>query len=328
MMEIVNKLTCGWWKKDQVPLPVPSVPDSPQTALEQRQQLLSHHVRLAARGMSNGLCVFGSRGGLGKTKVILETLKKERVKPLILNGHITPLSLFCNLRERPDAVVFLDDSDALFRNLPALGILRSALWGETNEKRLVTYNSSQLKGPSSFYFMGRILFAVNVLPQHNHAFQAVLSRVDQFDLTATNEEVVQMMRRLAAQGYDGLAPEECMAVVDFVSQFSATRELSLRLLEPSFKKVIYAKGVGIDWRQLVATQLHEIGRHSVPTAPAARTFDLDCLRQVVQDYPNDVGAQEKAWRALTKRSRATFFRLKKTLAEEAEKDEAVLAATG
>ena len=88
-----------------------------------------------------GCAVYGSRGGLGKTRVVLATLKEEGLKPLVLNGHITPLSLYANLYERPDSVLFLDDCDSLFRNLPALGILRSALWGETNEKRLVTYNS-------------------------------------------------------------------------------------------------------------------------------------------------------------------------------------------
>ena len=119
---------------------------------------------------------------------MLATLEKERIRPLVLNAHITPLSLFCKLREHPDALVFLDDCDALFRNLPALGILRSSLWGQNGEARLVTYNSSQLKGPSSFWFTGRIIFAINTLPHHNHAFDAVLSRVDQFELDATNEE--------------------------------------------------------------------------------------------------------------------------------------------
>ena len=52
--------------------------------------------------------------------------------------------------------------------------------------------------PSSFLFEGRIVFAVNTLPARNHAFQAVLSRVDQFELSASNEEVLEMMRRLAA----------------------------------------------------------------------------------------------------------------------------------
>ena len=138
-----------------------------------------------------------------------------------------------------------------------------------------------------------------------------------------------MMRELAKGGFgERLTADECMEVVEYVSEFGKSRELSLRLLEPSYRKVIYAKDAGVDWRQLVATQLHEIGRNHVPKVPAARTFDLDCLRQVVQDYPNDVGAQETAWRALTKRSRATFFRLKKTLMDETADGEAVVAATG
>ena len=74
-----------------------------------------------------------------------------------------------------------------------------------------------------------------------------------------------MMRRLAAQGFEGkLTAEECQEVVDFVAEFSATRELSLRLLEPSLRKVLYAREEGVDWRQLVASQLHEIGKTAAP----------------------------------------------------------------
>ena len=223
------------------------------------------------------------------------------------------MSLFSNLLERPDAVLFLDDCDSLFRNLPALGILRSALWGETNDKRLVTYNSSQLKMPSSFFFTGRVIFAMNTLPSRNHAFDAVIARVDQFELSASNEEVLVMLRQLAAQGFEGLTPDECQEVVDFIAEFSATRELSLRLLEPSFRKVIYAREAGVDWRQLVASQLHEIGRTAVPKVSDSRSYDLDCLRQVVEDYPDSIAEQETAFRTLTRRSRATFFRLKRML---------------
>jgi hypothetical protein len=317
MLNLLSLFT-GSWKKDgqaAVPLPEPAIPRRPPTTLEERQRLLAHHVRLVARGMANGLCVYGSRGGLGKTKVVLETLKEEGVQPLVLNGHITPLSLYSNLLERPDAVLFLDDCDSLFRNLPALGILRSALWGETNEKRLVTYNSSQLKLPASFYFTGRVVFAVNVIPRQNCAFNAVLSRIDQFELDATNEEVLDLMRLLAAQGFEGLTPDECQEVVDFIAEFSATRELSLRLLEPSFKKLVYAREAGVDWRQLVASQLHEIGRTAAPKLSDSRVYDIGCLRQVVADYPDSVADQEMAFRTLTRRSRATFFRLKKAMTE-------------
>jgi hypothetical protein len=102
--------------------------------------------------------------------------------------------------------------------------------------------------------------------------------------------------------------------VSFISEFSATRELSLRLLEPSFRKVLYAREAGVDWRQLVASQLHEIGRTAAPRVSDSRSYDLECLRQVIQDYEG-VADQEAAWRNMTHRSRASFYRLKKVLAD-------------
>ncbi len=323
MKSLLSLFTGSWKKNGNVAsaapppvVPVPAVPDFAPTALEERQRLLAHHVRLVARGMANGLCVYGSRGGLGKTRVVLETLKEEGVEPVILTGHCTPLAMYMSLYEHPESVVFLDDCDAMFRNLPALGILRSALWEGEKGNRLVNYNSSQLKIPSSFRFEGRVIFAVNALPRQNHAFGAVLSRVDQFELSASNEEVLVMLRQLAAQGFEELSPDECQEVVDFIGEFSASRELSLRLLEPSLRKVIYAREANVDWRQLVASQLHEIGRTAAPKVSDSRAYDLECLRQVVEDYPQNVADQEAAFRAMTRRSRATFFRLKRMLGEQ------------
>lgn len=321
MLNLLGLFTGNWKKNDiAIPAPVTSVPsvhvvpERPPTSLEERQQLLAHHVRLVARGMANGLCVFGSRGGLGKTRVVLATLKEEGVEPVILTGHCTPLAMYTSLYEHPESVVFLDDCDAMFRILPALGILRSALWEGDNGHRLVTYNSSQLKIPSSFHFTGRIIFAINTLPRQNFAFSAVLSRIDQFELNATNEEVLTMLRQLAAQGFeDKLTADECQEVVSFIAEFSASRELSLRLLEPSLRKVLYAREEGVDWRQLVASQLHEIGKTVAPKVSDSRSYDMECLRQVLRDYPDSIADQESAWCILTRRSRATFFRLKKNL---------------
>ena len=113
-------------------------------------------------------------------------------------------------------------------------------------------------------------------------------------------------------------PDECQEVVDFIAEFSASRELSLRLLEPSLRKVIYAREAGVDWRQLVASQLHEVGRTAAPRVSDSRTYDMECLRQVVADYPDSVADQETAFRTLTRRSRATFFRLKRALGGTAQ----------
>jgi hypothetical protein len=67
------------------------VPEEPTlTALEERQSLLAHHVRLLARGMSVGLFVYGAAGGLGKSRTVLRTLAEEGVSPIVINSHVTP----------------------------------------------------------------------------------------------------------------------------------------------------------------------------------------------------------------------------------------------
>ena len=62
------------------------------SALEQKQQLLAHHVRMVARKLSHALFVFGSQGGLGKSRTIVRTLDEEGITPVPVNSHVTPLT--------------------------------------------------------------------------------------------------------------------------------------------------------------------------------------------------------------------------------------------
>ena len=102
-------------------------------------------------------------------------------------------------------MLWLDDCDSIYTNLQVLGLLRSALWGQG--ERIVTYASSQLDDiPSQFVFESRVIFCANTIPRKNEAFKAVLSRVDVFQLTATNEEILEQMRLLAAEGFGSLRP--------------------------------------------------------------------------------------------------------------------------
>ncbi len=85
------------------------------TALEERQNLLAHHVRLLARGLSVGLFVFGSQGGLGKSRTVLRTLAEEGVIPALVNSHVTPLALYTTLyhNRAGNKVLFFDDLDSI-----------------------------------------------------------------------------------------------------------------------------------------------------------------------------------------------------------------------
>lgn len=226
--------------EEQNPFSHDSIVEKPATALEERQQLLAHHVRLVARKMSASLFCFGAQGGLGKSRTVLRTLDEEGVEPILINSHVTPLALYGILyQHRDDDVIFFDDTDAMFSSMPHLGLLRSALWGSP---RIVTYNSSQLRDlPSRFEFSSRIIFAANVIPK-NDAFKAVLSRCDLFDLSATNEEVLDLMRSVASSGFNGITADECETIIGFISDNSEDRQLSMRLLGPSIRKFQYRPG--------------------------------------------------------------------------------------
>ena len=279
------------------------------TALEERQNLLAHHVRLVVRGMSVGLFVFGSHGGLGKSRTVLRTLAEEGVSPVLINSHITPLALYaCLYHNRTGKVVFFDDVDSIFGSMAHLGLLRSSLWGDP---RIVTYGSSQLNDlPGSFLFESRVIFCGNVIPKRNDAFKAMLSRCDIFELNATQEEVVDLMRSVASAGYETLTPDDCLNVVDFIEQNGDDRAISLRLLEPSFKKVIYARSEEIDWRPLVLTQLKTLGRKEDTSRRIdAKANELRLLHQAFERFPHSVSEQQSFWSKATGKSRASFFRL-------------------
>jgi hypothetical protein len=259
--------------------------------------------------MSIGLFVFGSQGGLGKSRTVLRTLAEEGVSPVLINSHITPLSLFaCLFHNRAGKVIFFDDVDAIFSSPAHLGLLRSALWGDP---RVVTYNSSQLDDlPASFIFESRIIFCANVIPKRNDAFKVVLSRCDIFELSATRDEVLDLMGSIARSGYESLSPRECLEVVEFIEQNGDDRALSLRLLEPSLRKVIYARSEGLDFRPLVMTQLRTLGRRQDASCRIdARANELRLLHEAAERFPNAVGEQQAFWSRATGKSRASFFRL-------------------
>lgn len=292
--------------------------NAPPTALEEKQGLLSHHVKLVARKISHGLFVAGP-GGLGKSRTISTTLAEEGVCPVLVNSHITPLSLFQTLfTNRVDACIWLDDCDSIYQNMAILGILRSALWGQA-EGRIVTYTSTQLANmPNRFTFEGQIIFCANTFPKRNEAFRAVLSRVDVFELSATNDEVLELMRMMAAKGYGRLSPKRCMEVVEFIEKTGGTRQLSMRLFEPSMKKVEYALKNKVSWRELVRSQLNQIGlSENIPEPIDSRNHDLSTMAQAIASQPTSVKMQEEFWCKATGKSRASFFRTKKSY--EAEK---------
>lgn len=305
------------------PVAIPASDDEPETrtdltALERRQELLRHHTRMLARGMTNGLVVYGRRGGLGKTKCVIETLRAEQVEPVILNSHATALSFYQALHEHRDGVIVCDDCESLARSQACLGLLRSALWGVTNESRLVTYNSTscQLKAPSSFNFSGQIILILNVMPKNNHCWDAVLSRCSQFSLDGTNADVIELARQIADRGYgDQLSASDCHEVIDFLEESSGSREISLRIVEPAFQSLIYSRTNNCHWEDLLESQLKKLDEDDVSAPASGREADLEFLRNALNSHDTIKGAEE-AFIAATGKSRTSFYRLRRSLEKQ------------
>jgi hypothetical protein len=118
------------------------------------------------------------------------------------------------------------------------------------------------------------------------------------------------MRSIARAGHETLAPADCQEVVDFIEANADERAISLRLLGPSFRKVIYARSEGLDWRPLVMTQLRTLGRKEDTSRRIdARANEIRLLHQAMEQFPDSVSEQQAFWSKATGKSRASFFRL-------------------
>ncbi|MHB1030075.1 MAG: hypothetical protein ACYC0X_19915 [Pirellulaceae bacterium] len=254
--------------------------------------------------------MFGAQGGLGKSRTILKVLDEEGVEPVLVNSHCTPLALYSLMYQYRDdqSVFFFDDVDSMF-SMAHLGLLRSALWGTP---RIVTYGSSQLPGdlPPRFETTSRFIFAANVIPKKNDAFKAVLSRCDIFELSATNDEVIDLMRCVASKGFRNISPQECEAVIDFISEQADERQLSMRLLWSSLRKYQYAREEALDWRPLVKSQLHNLGMKQAATKRLdGKAQDVRILKEAIAKHPDSAKEQMAHFCAKTQKSKATFYRV-------------------
>jgi len=194
----------------------------------------------------------------------------------------------------------------------------------------VTYTttSARLQAPTSFNFTGRIILILNVVPKNSHCFDAVASRCLTFSLQASTEEILSLCRRIADSGYKNqLTPAECHQTVDFLEEFSSTRELSLRILTPAFQAMVYSKTNNCRWEDLLESQLTKLGDDAAPTQASGRDADLDLVRNLL-DSQDTTKAAEEAFTTATGKSRTSFFRLRRELKkQEASETKTVEQAT-
>ncbi|WP_077024813.1 hypothetical protein [Fuerstiella marisgermanici] len=285
--------------------------ERPRTRVEEKQEHLANMVRMIAQSQYHALFVI-SQGGTGKSRTITNVLRDEGQDVVTYNSHTTPLALYRLLWEnsKSEKIVYIDDCDELYnKSGPALGLLRSALFGQPN--RLVTYNSSTLPPdlPARFETTSRFIFCANKVPKKCPIFDAVVSRCLVYRMDLTNPEIIEQFRVMSENGYPGCPPEAAEEIVDFIEQHGDEKQLSMRLLTPAIRIYKFCTENNTDWRPVVLAQMQNLGR---PVSATKRLNNHEqqerLLAEAQAKFPDSVSEQQRYFCDKTKKSRATFYR--------------------
>jgi hypothetical protein len=239
--------------------------------LEGKLQIIRDRTRSVARGYRNGLNLWGE-GGIGKSYSVLSELERLKADFVLNNSRLTGRGLFDLLQDFPDQVHVLEDCESLFADRNACGVLRSALWGQTNsqhgQERLVTWRTFKQK--LSFYFEGGIIFIGNRPLDSVPELRALQTRIPTLQLTATNHELAALMRSVSEEGFrvllqqrdlKSMTPALCAEVCEHLIAeiHSLARNLDMRLLVNSFRDYLQFQDgeAQTHWRDLVKSELKQ-----------------------------------------------------------------------
>lgn len=248
----------------------------------------------------NGL-IFSGEGGIGKTCLTMATIKSmlKSDEWNYFNGYTTPLSLYEFLYEnRNRKVIILDDTEGVFNNSISLAILKSVLWVNEGE-RLVQYNSTSDKAttPRQFIMKAKVILLCNAIPNKSDiSTRAMISRTIYYEIGFSFKEKIKICKEFIEKD-NTINKEDKILVLKILEEEvnEATKDFNFRTLRKLIAFVEYDKKK--------ARNLFK------------ETNETDELKEA---YLNVVGrfkqvkSQISLFIELTGRSRATFFRVKKT----------------
>jgi hypothetical protein len=262
----------------------------------------------------------------------LRRLEELQASTILYNSRMTGKGLFQSLMNAPDAVHLLEDVERLMKDPDAQGVLRSALWAQPGRERVVTWTTAT-DGPKRFTFRGGLILISNRPLADMPELRALATRIEVHRLEVSEEELISLMRKLAAGGYRvasgiALGPEECILVTEHVIREcrSSGCPLDLRLQQKGFHTFLqWESGHSvIRWDDLVAASICEAShhfRHEADTATREEKMSRkrNTLRAIMSETQS-AKDQEELYRRQMSASRADFFRRKREI-ESGEFDE-------
>lgn len=266
-------------------------------------------IKVTLNGLSTATLISGE-GGIGKTFLTIETVKEE-LKPdewVYKSGFTSPLAFYKFLyRNRNTKVIIVDDVEGLFNNSVSLAIMKRATH-DTTGKRLIYYDTTSNKAegtPAVFELKSRLIILCNKVPNWNEPnMTAFLSRTIHYKLEFSHEQKKEIIRQILSIRKD-LSKEQKQRVLEIIDKETtiATKNFNIRTMEKLTAYVKYNP-------QKAETLFRE-------------TTDKDddeelVMQLMISDFTAERQA-DKFYKA-TGKSRRTYFRIKKRIAQKSKTD--------
>jgi hypothetical protein len=264
---------------------------------ERKLQLVRDRVAAVALGYATGFFVDGP-GGVSKSYTVLQTLQGLQTNYRVSNSRMTGRGLYDTLAAYPDSVHVLEDVESMMADKTAVGVLRSALWGQRRDgdrgpqERWVTWTAYGTR--LEILFTGGIIVVSNRPLLDLAEMQALKTRIPCMHLQPGDNELRAMMRQMSLRGFEHegrkLEPQECLEVCEYVvcESLALHRPPDLRLLVNAFCDCIqWQEGdAGVHWHDLVAARVRERPtwfRDEVVLGPRAarKKQELEVAREIM-----------------------------------------------
>jgi hypothetical protein len=242
----------------------------------------------------------------------------------VSNSRVTGRGLFDTLALYPDCVHVIEDAEQMMRDSNAVGVLRSALWGQRRDgdrgpqERWITWLA--YGAHMEVLFTGGLIIVSNRHLLDLPELQALKTRVPCMHLQPTDGELRALMRHIASKGFEhegrALGPDECKEVCEFVvtESLSLHRPLDVRLLIGGFCHYLQEDqgDSGVHWKDIVAARVRErpvaFKEEVVIGGRAARKQqELQIVREIMA-VTEDRQERLRLWQERTGKSQAALYR--------------------
>ena len=221
------------------------------------------------------LLVLESRGGLGKSRLVEETMKE--IPHLKILSHVTPMQLYILGYKFKDVPIIIDDVDGLLSNNQNISLLK--VFCETRETKRISWLSTcgllrEQNIPLSYETKSKVLILTNDFQTLSKKVGALQDRGWHIIFKPTDEEVLNKINQIKGYLDIDISSNEIREVYSLIEKHSNFCDFSIRTFIKGLSLYKQCKEKKVSWKEIL---LQEMGLNN----------KLILISQCINKYDNE-----------------------------------------